>query len=197
MNWRDVLNVSLVVIGSLGGGGLIVFGLSGFLGRIWIDRLKGEIDAKLHRLDALPEHGNFLLQRFAEFELEAITECWRAARACLPLLNATRPYDSGTNEDVLVANAKLLGEAHNVLLAAVGRHEPFLAPAIVEELNAIGYVVRLELSHISHHARFKDTWWEDGEKNRVTLQAHSDALLALVQARMAQLRAKAEEGLKR
>src|SRR5947209_19434584 len=118
MDWRDVLNVALVVIGSLGGGGLIVFGLSGFLGRIWIDRLRGDIDAKLHRLDALLEHGNFLLQRFAEFELEALTECWRAARACLPLLNATRPYDSGTNEDVLVANAKLLGDAHNVLLAA-------------------------------------------------------------------------------
>ncbi len=155
MNWRDVLNVALVVISSLGGGGLIVFGLSGFLGRIWTDRLKGEIDAKIHRLDARLEHGNFLLQRFAELELEAITECWRAARACLPALNATRPVDSGTEEAVLAANFNRLSATHNALLSAVGQHEPFLAPKIVEQLDAIGYFARLEMSHIEHHEHFK------------------------------------------
>jgi hypothetical protein len=104
MNWVDALQVSTLVIVSLGGGGAIVFGLSRFLGDKWLQDWKGEIDARLQRLDAALEHRNFLLQRQAEFELEALTECWRAARACLPLINATRPVDSGTDVEVLQAH---------------------------------------------------------------------------------------------
>ena len=199
MNWRDVLNVALVVISSLGGGGLIVFGLSGFLGRIWTDRLKGEIDAKIHRLDARLEHGNFLLQRFAELELEAITECWRAARACLPALNATRPVDSGTEEAVLAANFNRLSATHNALLSAVGQHEPFWPrkSSSNSTRSDISHDWRCLTSSITSTSRC--TWWEDGEKNRLEVHftAHHDALLALVKARVAELREKAEAGLAR
>jgi hypothetical protein len=96
MTFGDVAKVGAAVIISLGGGGAIVFGLSGFLGKVWVDRLKGDIDARLQRLDSALKHRNFLLQRFAEYELEGIVECWRSARACVPLINATRPEDSGT-----------------------------------------------------------------------------------------------------
>src|SRR5882672_1086527 len=140
MGWIDALKIGAVVIGSLGGGGAIVFGLSGFLGQVWMQRLKGEIDARLQRLDAALTHQNFLLQRFAELELEAIAECWRAARACLPLINATRPLDSGIGESaeaILLSNTKLLTDAHNVLITASGRHEPFLPTRIVELLDNI------------------------------------------------------------
>lgn len=104
MDWVDALQIGAVVITSLGGGGAIVLGRSRFLGDKWLQDWKGEIDAKLQRLDAALRHRNYVLQRFAEFELEAVTECWRAARACLPLINATRPLDSGTNEEVLQKN---------------------------------------------------------------------------------------------
>jgi len=39
MTWKNTLEVGATVVGSLGGGGLIVFGLSGFLGKVWANRL--------------------------------------------------------------------------------------------------------------------------------------------------------------
>ena len=193
MNWVDALQVSTLVIGSLGGGGAIVFGLSRFLGDKWLQDWKGEIDAKLQRLDAALEHRNFLLQRLSEFELEALTECWRASRACLPLINATRPVDSGTDLQVLQANAERLSNAHNKLIEVVGRHELFLSQPIVTTLDAIGKVLRLELSNIRSHKPFEGDWWEKGETNRTEFQKLNDLLLGLVKARVVELRAKAAE----
>ncbi len=39
MSWQEVLAVGTVVLGSLGGGGVIILGLSGYLGKLWADRL--------------------------------------------------------------------------------------------------------------------------------------------------------------
>jgi hypothetical protein len=150
MDWVDALKVGTVAIVSLGGGGGIVLGLSRFLGDKWLQDWKGEIDAKLQRLDAALQHRNYVLQRFAEFELEAITECWRAARACLPLINATRPHDSGTDETSLQTNYANLSEGHNKLIDALGRHELFLSPPVIETLETIARVIRMELSNIKH-----------------------------------------------
>ena len=38
MTPKEILEVALTVIASLVGGGAIVFGLSGFLGKVWADR---------------------------------------------------------------------------------------------------------------------------------------------------------------
>ena len=38
MSWQEVLGVGVIVIGSLGGGGVIILGLSGYLGKLWADR---------------------------------------------------------------------------------------------------------------------------------------------------------------
>ena len=82
MDWVDALKVSTLVLASLGGGGGIVLGLSRFIGDKWLQDWKGEIDAKLQRLDAALEHRNYLLQRLAEFELEALTVGGQRGRAC-------------------------------------------------------------------------------------------------------------------
>ncbi len=192
MTFADVVKVGAAVIVSLGGGGAIVFGLSGFLGKVWVDRLKGDIDARLHRLDSALKHHNFLLQRFSEYELEGIVECWRAARACLPLMNATRPIDSGTDEHVLAANAKALSDAHNVLIAVAAKHEPFLPADVVATLDAIANTVRLELSNIQHHQPFVGDWWEAGERNAREVERLCAVLLKQVKERSTELRSEQE-----
>lgn len=188
MEWVDALKVSTLVLASLGGGGGIVLGFSRFLGKKWLQDWKAEIDAKLQRLDAALQHRNYLLQRLAEFELEAITECWRAARACLPLINSTRPFDSGTDEAVLQVNFTNLSEGHNKLIEVLGRHEMFLSRPVVDTLDGIARVVRLELSNIRHHEHFKDRWWDDGERNREEFQRLCSSLLGQVRERAAELR---------
>jgi hypothetical protein len=189
MEWVDALKVSTLILASLGGGGGIVLGLSRFLGNKWLQDWKGDIDARLQRLDAALKHRNYLLQRLAEFELEAITECWRAARACLPLINATRPHDSGTDEHVLQVNFKNLSDGNNKLIDVVGRHEMFLSRSVVDMLDAIGRVVRAELSNIRHDERFKGSWWKNGAKNREDFKQLCDALLDQVRGRAGELRA--------
>src|SRR5688572_2273001 len=102
MSWEDALRIVLLALGSLGGGGAIVLGLSGYLGKLWADHaaetqrlrseqalttLRGEVDGGLRRLDAVLGHRSYLLQRFAEMELEGLRECWTMARACLPAVN--------------------------------------------------------------------------------------------------------------
>jgi len=191
MNWFDALQVSTFVILSLGGGGGIVFGLARFLGDKWLQDWKGDIDAKLQKLDAALRHRNFLLQRFAEFELEALTECWRAARACLPLINGTRPHDSGTDLDRLNASTSQFSRAHNALIEALGRHEVHLPSTIVEQLDGLGRVVRLELSQIGHRKPFEGDWWDQGDMNRSEFKSLCDQLLLLVRARVTALRGEA------
>jgi hypothetical protein len=191
MNWYDALQVATVVILSLGGGGGIVLGLSRFLGDKWLQDWKGDIDARLQRLDAALQHRNFLLQRFAEFEVEGLTECWRAARACLPLINGTRPHDSGTELARLNTSTAQLSEAHNTLIEAIGKHEVHLTDPIVEKLDGLGRVLRLELYQIGHRKPFEDDWWEQGEKNRGEFKSLCDELLTLVRARVAALRSEA------
>jgi hypothetical protein len=61
----DVIEVLLNIDGFLPRGNRV---LRFLLGRM-VDRLKGDIDARLRRLDSALKHHNFLLQRFAEYEL--------------------------------------------------------------------------------------------------------------------------------
>lgn len=189
MEWVDALKVSALVLASLGGGGGIVLGLSRFLGDKWLQDWKGDIDAKLQRLDAALKHRNYLLQRLAEFELESITECWRAARACLPLINATRPYDSGTDEAILQVNFANLSKGHNKLIEVIGRHELFLSRTVVDTLDEIGRVIRMELSEIRYNKHFEGSWWKEGEKNRGDFEQLCDSLLNQVRERAGELRA--------
>jgi hypothetical protein len=38
MSIKDAFELGTAIVTSLGGGGLLVFGLSGYLGRVWADR---------------------------------------------------------------------------------------------------------------------------------------------------------------
>lgn len=168
-----------------------MLGLSRFLGDRWLQAWKGDIDARLQKLDAALLHRNFLLQRWAEFELEGLTECWRAARACLPLMNGTRPHGCGTDDVRLRTAASQLSDAHNALIGALGKHELFLPATVVDNLASIGRLVRLELSNIDHHEPFTNHWWEDGEKNSTECKGLCEVLLVHVRARASELRTEA------
>lgn len=87
-----------------------------------------------------------------------------------------------------------LSDAHNKLIDAIGRHEVFLQVAIVETLDGIGHVIRLELSNIRHNEHFKGIWWEDGERNRNEFKTLCNTLLKQVKSRAGELRAEMIDG---
>lgn len=202
MSWEDALRVGLVVIGSLGGAGAIVFGFSGFLGRLWADRvverqrvksdegltkLRVEVEGGLRRLDAALGHRSFLLQRVAEMELEGLRDCWQKARACVPAVNGPRAMHSGSDLADLNARTDQLRIAHNALMESLGQHEPFLPDKIAQLLEQVRRTASLELLQIQSRKPFEGDWWEKGEKNQATTRCLTDELRVLVKTRFAEL----------
>jgi hypothetical protein len=190
MSWQEAGQVGAVIVAALGGGGAIVLGLSKFVGDIWIERFKVDFEAKIKRLESRLEHGNFLLQRFAEYEFQALTECWRAAKACEPLLNAMRPDDA--DKAALPANAKALSIAHDRLLRVTGRHAPFLPQVSSRALDSMTRILRLEISNYQTDKDFVLDLKDKGLKNRSEFEALVNVLLAEVQQRVSELRNEAE-----
>jgi hypothetical protein len=206
MTWWEAAQVASVILVSLGGGGAIVGGLSGFLGRVWADRLaerqrreseseltnlRGRIDQGLARLDATLEHQTFLLQRFADIELQGILGCWKKAIHSQFLVNGIRPMDAGTDVNGLQTRLAELHRAHNELLSAYGEYDPFLDPLVSQVLGNLTQTLRLELSQ-ARREPFTPRWWEQGEENRATCETQIYVLRAAVQARVAALRRVAE-----
>jgi hypothetical protein len=202
MDWGEALKVGTVGLASLGGGGAIVVAASNYVGRIWADRylrrqqsesaqalerLRGEVESGLKRLDVALSHQKFMMQSVAELEMKALNDCWQAARDCVTRLNATRPADSGTEVETLNANYRSLVDAHNVLLETFGKHEPFLPDDIAETLRDMRTTANLEIDQVQNQAPFGELWWDEGTKNREKMHGLAALLKDLTRARWASL----------
>jgi ribosomal protein S21 len=93
---KDVLEISLTIIASLGGGGAIVFALSGYLGRVWADRtlarqqqeyaqlnitFKNQLDVATRRLQIELDAIGHLHKIRTQAEFEKMQELWKRIAA--------------------------------------------------------------------------------------------------------------------
>lgn len=78
MNFSDILSIGATIVASLGGGALIVFWMSSWLGKVWADRLmlkersaheKALTELRSH-LEKEAEHNNHLLKQKIELYKE-------------------------------------------------------------------------------------------------------------------------------
>jgi len=72
MTPKEILEVAVTVIGSLGGGGLIVFGLSSYLGKLWADRALEKQKQEYNQLNIAFTHQLDLATRRLQIELDAL-----------------------------------------------------------------------------------------------------------------------------
>jgi len=72
MTPKEVLEVALTVIGSLGGGGVIVLGLSGYLGKVWADRGLAKQKQEYDQLNIAFNNQLGIATRRLQIELDAI-----------------------------------------------------------------------------------------------------------------------------
>lgn len=107
MDWKDALTLGTTIVTSLGGGGAIVFGLSGYLGKLWADRalendrfedglLKSKLEGEIHNasqfLQAELDKLALIHKPRTEGEFERLATMWknfanlRAAFSTLPHL---------------------------------------------------------------------------------------------------------------
>jgi hypothetical protein len=69
MDWRDAIKIGATILASLGGGGLIVLGLSSWLGKVWATHLM-ESERQAHAIEL--ENLRNSLQRLTETELRSL-----------------------------------------------------------------------------------------------------------------------------
>jgi hypothetical protein len=115
MDWRDAVTLGTTIVTSLGGGGAIVFGLSGYLGKRWADRalekdrseygqLRSKLEAELRNasqfLQAELDKLSLIHKLRTEGEFERLATMWknfanlRAAFNTLPHIGfQTMPHD--------------------------------------------------------------------------------------------------------
>lgn len=92
MNWQDAVALGTTMIAGLGGGGAIVLGLSGFLGRLWADRalekdrheyaeLRAKLEGDLHNasqyLQAELDKFGFIHKLRTEGEFQRLSTLWK------------------------------------------------------------------------------------------------------------------------
>jgi hypothetical protein len=84
MTLTEILQFSGTLLGSLGGGAVVIFGLSNYLGKRWADRMiekfKAELQEGLESHKVALRKSEFLFQK----EYEAVSGLWSLARAIHP-----------------------------------------------------------------------------------------------------------------
>jgi hypothetical protein len=92
---KDILEIAASIIVSLGGGGAIVFGFSGYLGKVWADRAlekQRQENAKLN-LEATHQLGLLTERARSALQLRAIEHQVRFAKLYEKRANAIEELD--------------------------------------------------------------------------------------------------------
>ena len=72
MTFLDISKIALTIIGSIGGGGAIIFGLSGFLGKLWADRALEKQRREYAQLTQQAQHQPDAALKRVQMELDTL-----------------------------------------------------------------------------------------------------------------------------
>jgi hypothetical protein len=199
------------VLGAAGGSGLVLLGLSGFLGKVWVNRIqqidrlgvdaqlqrvRGEVDHGLRVLDGAVQRTTLVHRVQFETEFHALKDVWAKVARVRASLCAVRPIFSiqslvQTKEE---ARAALFERTNQLMtdLREFVRVRDDLAPFY----DATIYSALVELQKPAHKEtldiqlfdpdRTQD-WWEQGEKNRNDFVTEADRIAALIRSRISAL----------
>jgi hypothetical protein len=153
----DAFGVASAFLFSLGGGGLLVVGLSGWLGRVWANRLmqqdiakhsseleelKNKFEAVNKRLQAELDKTLHVHRVQFEAEFKALSEIWAKLSAVRSSLAVSSPKfsDAETEQERLKRLNDLTGrftDSVSALKQAVHDQGPFYPKAIYEKLDEV------------------------------------------------------------
>jgi hypothetical protein len=184
MNWMTALEA--IVTGALGGIGA-VFGLSRFLGNLWIERQKATYSRELEelknvlqnqqkRVQAELDRSVFVTRAHFETEFDALKKVFKVLSQVRLRLNGIRPsFEVSPAGEEQKEKLKRLSARLNDLIAAtneltqmVEEMKPFYPENVYEAIDDSIRAARVEI--IGVQTRGEDTftisWYEDGDRNR-------------------------------
>jgi hypothetical protein len=212
---KQIFGVASAVLASLGGGTLIVWKASDWLGRIWAIRFAQQEKARLDR--ELEEHKSKLDQAVravqteldrteyvtkAHFDVEfgALTEIWknlaevRFAAVNLRSKEMYTPPNEGENE----ALRRLTGElkekfgqfldAHDYCISVLEHNAPFYPKEIRRlAVEALAITVFEREDVLNERPRFTQEWFASGNKRMADLDSKLSQVEACMRTRIASL----------
>jgi hypothetical protein len=218
----DVFAVSAAVIGSLGGGAVLVTGLSGWLGRVWADRLmqdniakhnreleeiKSKFEAVNQRLQAELDKTLHVHHLHFETEFKALTDIWAKLSGLRTALAASTPTNIvETTKDqrleLLSPLVSAISDANYTFKRAVDEQSPFYSGKIFQKLQELLLMVAPEVSQLEKDFSQKEdaavyNWFVFGPTLLEKVCEFADQISALIRARLERLSAYADPKLEK
>jgi hypothetical protein len=199
----DVLQAILsAVFGAAGGVVALVTGLSGFLGRIWADRiveaqrakfgtelalLRGQLDAEVRRLQG--EIDKTILVHRAHFDTEfnALKDIWRKVAHVRSVFNELKPPRhrdaQGPSE-----GSRIVSDALAELIMAIDSQSPFYPKDIYDDLDNLRAMVKQELAECDiGHPHEPIAWARRREQGWTELTGRVTTISDKIRDRLARL----------
>jgi len=166
---REVWETAAAVVASLGGGGLIVIGLSTWLGRVWAERilsadrakyareiaeLQGSLERTTRLLQGEIEKTIFVSKTHFETEFQILREIWEKVARVRSRMAQLRPVVS--IRDARMTPDEILNQHFNEfvptvadLVGSVDRNSPFYPAEIFASLDQLIHVAQRERDDIA------------------------------------------------
>lgn len=195
---------------SLGGAGAVLWGLSSFLSKVWVERIlekdrhkysalleevRAEHDRATRRLQAGLEHAVYVSRAQFEVELAALREIWESIAEVRSRIVGLRP--SGhfepkvTDQDGALADfvqrRQAFVDAHLALVKAVDKQSPFVPVGIYSVVDALCLRSTQEKIQIEREKPFESDWYDRGDKAIAEVMALADDVSDRIRQRMASL----------
>jgi hypothetical protein len=212
MSLSDVWTTVGIVLSSLGGGAVVVVGLSTWIGKVWADRIlekdrakyAGEVAKVTAALEAASRVYQARLERPIlvnrvqfETEFKALSDIWREVNSYRAAMAAVRPSMSlsplgETDEE----KEKRFWERFSVSVEALQRLQDAvdgISPFYPSDLHALlGELIQIGKKEytrikINRYPLFSGEWFDDGDANREAVMTLTERVSDSIRARIAAL----------
>ncbi|MCP3959878.1 MAG: hypothetical protein GY719_18695 [bacterium] len=194
MTITDALTFTATALVSLGGGGVIVFALSSWLGRVWASRILEQDRAKyqeeLERVRGDRERSVFVHRIQFEAEFRGYQEVWKTLSSIVAKTFAFRPLldyapKDKTREEVKKGRLEEFWSEYSSLQEVIRQHKPFLASDLDSHWEGILQALREEAIDYDHvNESDKRQSWEDRKKNLEAIRRHTDRICEAIRERV-------------
>jgi hypothetical protein len=209
MDLRAALQVAVMVLAGLGGGGVIVILCASWLGKVWanrileadrlkygqeLERLRGNLEAQCRVLQGELDKAIHVHRVQFETEFRALSDIWAKLSVLRSAMGELRPTMDIVDPDEepqerLRRHFRMFQEAFSDFVRAVDDQSPFYAEEIFQELSAALQIARRELMSISIEDPEQEgvNWYKEGAANFEALVQSSSRVSALIRKRLESL----------
>ena len=139
MSWKDGFKFSTIILTSLGGGAVIVFAFSSWLGKVWATRI---LDKEKHELEKLRKEHEIRFSKLHLQRAEAIKEIAQKLQALDDSLHSFlkdfQPIDEPALEEKIATSIHI----HNEFVSVYKKHRIFFSKKTAELMDKIALCSR-------------------------------------------------------